>query len=31
MLHLKQAVAIYAEIGVEAGDVQPAIWRLTEW
>jgi tetratricopeptide (TPR) repeat protein len=31
MLHLKQAVAIYAEIGVEAGDVQPAVWRLTEW
>jgi predicted ATPase/DNA-binding SARP family transcriptional activator len=31
MFHLKQAVGIYAEIGVEAGDVQPAIWRLTEW
>lgn len=29
--HLKQAVAIYAEIGVEAGDVQPAIWKLAEW
>jgi predicted ATPase/DNA-binding SARP family transcriptional activator len=31
MRHLKQAVTIYAEIGVEAGDVQPAIWKLTEW
>jgi DNA-binding SARP family transcriptional activator len=31
MAHLKQAVAIYADIGVEAGTVQPAIWKLTEW
>jgi predicted ATPase/DNA-binding SARP family transcriptional activator len=31
MAHLKQAVSIYAEIGVEAGDVQPAIWKLAEW
>jgi predicted ATPase/DNA-binding SARP family transcriptional activator len=31
MLHLKQSVAIYAEIGVEAGALQPAIWRLVEW
>jgi len=31
MRHLKHAVTIYAEIGVEAGDVQPAIWKLTEW
>ncbi len=31
MTHLKQAVVIYAEIGVEAGDVQPAVWRLAEW
>lgn len=31
MRHLKSAVAIYAEIGVEAGAVQPAIWRLAEW
>jgi len=31
MAHLKQAVGIYAEIGVEAGDVQPAIWKLSEW
>ena len=29
--HLKQAVSIYAEIGVEAGTVQPEIWKLTEW
>ncbi len=31
MLHLKQAVSIYAEIGVEAGTVQPEIWKLVEW
>jgi predicted ATPase len=31
MAHLKQAVAIYAEIGVEAGMVQPEIWKLAEW
>lgn len=31
MAHLKQAVSIYSEIGVEAGDVQPAIWKLSEW
>jgi tetratricopeptide (TPR) repeat protein len=31
MAHLKHAVAIYAEIGVEAGTVQPAIWKLAEW
>jgi tetratricopeptide (TPR) repeat protein len=31
MAHLKQAVSIYAEIGVEAGTVQPEIWKLTEW
>lgn len=31
MAHLKQAVRIYAEIGVEAGAVQPAIWKLAEW
>jgi predicted ATPase len=29
--HLKQAVVIYAEIGVEAGAVQPEIWKLVEW
>jgi predicted ATPase len=31
MTHLKQAVSIYAEIGVEAGAVQPGIWKLTAW
>jgi tetratricopeptide (TPR) repeat protein len=31
MSHLKQAVTIYAEIGVEAGMVQPEIWKLAEW
>jgi tetratricopeptide (TPR) repeat protein len=31
MAHLKQAVTIYAEIGVEAGAVQPQIWGLAEW
>jgi DNA-binding SARP family transcriptional activator/uncharacterized protein HemY len=31
MKHLKQAVSIYAEIGVEAGTVQPEIWKLSEW
>lgn len=28
---LKTAVAIYAEIGLESGDWQPEIWKLTEW
>lgn len=31
MYHLKQAVSIYAEIGVEAGTVRPEIWKLAEW
>ncbi|MEN9938266.1 MAG: hypothetical protein RLZZ387_4845 [Chloroflexota bacterium] len=31
MGHLKQAVAVFAEIGVEAGAVRPEIWRLAEW
>jgi DNA-binding SARP family transcriptional activator/Flp pilus assembly protein TadD len=31
MAHLKQAVAIYAEIGRETGEWQPEIWKLTEW
>ncbi len=31
MAHLKEAVAIYAEIGVEAGAVQPGVWKLTVW
>lgn len=31
MTSLKKAIAIYAEIGVESGDWQPEIWKLTEW
>ncbi|HEX8729424.1 MAG TPA: tetratricopeptide repeat protein, partial [Ktedonobacterales bacterium] len=31
MAHLKQAVGICAEIGVEAGAVQTGIWNLEEW
>ena len=31
MAHLKQAVTIFAEIGAEAGTLQPEIWKLVEW
>ncbi|HEY7350401.1 MAG TPA: AAA family ATPase [Ktedonobacterales bacterium] len=31
MPHLKQAVSLYAEIDLEAGALQPEIWKLTEW
>ena len=31
LAHVKAAVVIYAEIGVEAGTVQPQIWKLAEW
>jgi tetratricopeptide (TPR) repeat protein len=31
MSHLIQSVSIYAEIGVEAGNFQPEIWKLAEW
>lgn len=31
MAHLRQAVALFAEIGTQAGDMQPEIWKLTEW
>ncbi len=31
MAHVRQAVLIYAEIGVEAGTVQTEIWKLSEW
>jgi hypothetical protein len=31
MEHLKKAVSIYAEIGIQAGTWQPEIWKLTEW
>lgn len=30
MVHLKRAVAIFAEIG-EPGKMEPAIWKLVEW
>jgi DNA-binding SARP family transcriptional activator len=29
--HVKASIAIYMEIGVEAGSLQPEIWKLTEW
>jgi tetratricopeptide (TPR) repeat protein len=29
--HLTQAVTILGEIGAEAGDLQPAIWKLSGW
>jgi tetratricopeptide (TPR) repeat protein len=31
MSHLKQAVAIFAEVGADAGVAQPEIWKLVEW
>ncbi len=31
MARLKQAVAILAEIGTEAGALQPEIWKQAEW
>jgi DNA-binding SARP family transcriptional activator len=31
MEELKVAVAIFAEIGSDAGDTQPEIWKLVEW
>jgi DNA-binding SARP family transcriptional activator len=31
MRHLKQAVKIFAEIGLDAGAMQPEIWKLVEW
>lgn len=31
MAHLKQAVAIFAEVGADDGKLQPAIWQLVEW
>ncbi|HEU0027532.1 MAG TPA: AAA family ATPase [Ktedonobacterales bacterium] len=29
--HLTEAVRIFAEIGADTGDLQPEIWKLTEW
>ena len=31
MAELKQAVAIFAEIGGDAGEAQAGIWKLVEW
>ena len=31
MDYLKQAVAIFAEIGADAGDAEPEIWKLVQW
>ena len=31
MTQLKQAVTIFAEIGMESGTLQPEIWKLLEW
>ena len=31
MVHLKQAVAIFAEIGSKESTMQPEIWKLVEW
>lgn len=31
MAQLKQAAAIFAEIGAEAGGSEPEIWKLVEW
>ena len=31
MAHLKQAVTIFTEIGLEAGTLTPEIWKLVQW
>jgi hypothetical protein len=31
MVHLKQAVSIFAEVGSAADPTQPEIWKLAEW
>lgn len=31
MEHLRKAVMIYAEIGVDSGVVRPEVWKLSEW
>ncbi len=31
MTHLKEAVAIFADIGKESGTFEPEIWKLVEW
>jgi hypothetical protein len=29
--HVRKSAAIYAEMGREAGELQPEIWMLVEW
>ncbi len=31
MNYLREAVKIFAEIGADAGDLEPQIWKLVEW
>ena len=31
MAHLKQAVTIFSEIGVDAGAMRPEVWKLAAW
>lgn len=31
MIHLKLAVALFAEVGGRPGDLEPEIWKLVEW
>ncbi len=31
MVHLKLAVALFAEIGGRPGELQPEVWKLVEW
>lgn len=31
MIHLKIAVALFAEVGGRPGDLEPEIWKLVEW
>jgi tetratricopeptide (TPR) repeat protein len=31
MEHLKRAVTLFAEVGDEAGGMQPEVWKLVEW
>jgi hypothetical protein len=31
MQELKKAVVIFAEIGVQEGEIVPEVWKLTEW
>jgi hypothetical protein len=31
MFELKQAVILFAEVGLDSGNTQPEIWKLMEW